>query len=71
MSTVIVQIGVEGFFELEVVKSDDIGSSFHPDFHYDVVVDGIVRHPKCSEEDVMRALGAYLMSFVHKAHKNK
>ena len=29
---------------------------------YEVVVDGIVRHPFCTGEDVMRALATYLMN---------
>jgi len=29
---------------------------------YEVVVDGIVRHPFCTAEDVMRALATYLMN---------
>lgn len=29
---------------------------------YEVVVNGIVRHPFCTAEDVMRALATYLMN---------
>lgn len=28
--------------------------------YYDVVVDGKVKHPRCTAEDAMRALGHYL-----------
>lgn len=36
---------------------------------YQVHCDGVVRHPDCSAEDAMRALGAYLQSALYKVAK--
>lgn len=37
---------------------------------YSVEVDGVVRHPGCTAEDVMRALGNYLHSAGYKAQQS-
>jgi len=38
---------------------------------FDVIVDGVVRHPECDNEAVIRALAHYLNSFSYKLSKTE
>lgn len=53
-----VDFGATG--SLQVIKEDDV---------YHVIVDGVTRHPDCSAEDVMRALGHYVNSLSYQLSK--
>ncbi len=43
---------------VRVTEPDDW--NMHNVVTYNVIVDGVVRHPKCQHEDAIRALGHYL-----------
>ncbi len=49
-----------GSKELHVVRQAEVEPAA-----YDVIVDGVIRHPNSSAEDVMRALGNYIQSLSH------
>jgi hypothetical protein len=46
---------------LQVVKRTELVGYYKEEVvTYEVVVDGVVKHPKCEPEDVIRALGHYM-----------
>ena len=49
----------------------DVSSSATGDNNYYVFSDGVLRHPKCTAEDVMRALTHYLRGLEYKLEKSK
>lgn len=67
--TTIVSVDLGTDSHLEVLLSP-VGSPANPGAAtYHVTVDGQIRHPNCSAEDVMRALGNYLHSTSFKLKK--
>lgn len=59
-STVIVDVEFNNK-PLQVVRQSDPDDwNMRQVVTYDVVVDGVVKHPKCQPEDAIRALGHYL-----------
>ena len=56
---IIIDVDLDGKV-LQVVRQGEGGPPA-----YDVIVDGTVRHPNCSAEDAMRAMGNYIHSLSH------
>lgn len=69
--TTIVEVDLGEKSTLEVVQSP-VGSIQNPGAtSYHVKVNGVIRHPDCSAEDVMRALGQYLHNVSFELKKAK
>lgn len=59
MSTLIIEAQTENGL-LTVEKVENYHPNGQPFYHYDILVDGVVRHPQCTVDDALRALGTYL-----------
>lgn len=71
-----VRSGSEDFAAMDELIIVDVDTTFgrvrviSAGLRYSVEVDGVVRHPGCTAEDVMRALGNYLHSAGYKAQQS-